>query len=337
MSVFQFPARQVVTSYTEVDESTPTRGRGDTQQGAPRLSLVADNGRAVGEADQFVLFILSDQATGPTILEASQIEPKIVGADDEPDVLVGLEMLSFHVGDAEQIDANTCATLRINFGKDESSENRVIDTVFWSIAAGLRLYDESQGRRTGGKEYKSDFRRAFANRPIEIPGGLGRLSIEVVKHVEPPWWRKVLGYGSSQTAKQLISVLGFPAITVQAIELIDELLNRLEDTKPQVLFRSIPMRLALSKWASDKFTHGNPRVRMGCLRPGFCVLARKRDHEAIAALNAVYYPHHDKLAPAEIDEFRLLSGDYDDPFAGMTYAVFKVGMKATKIDPVFDF
>ncbi len=334
MELFGTLADEVVTSYHPL-ETPMHRTRGGA--GTVGLNVTADSGRAVDLANQFVVFQVSSQLGGPTILEASQVDPKVKGSAEEPDVLSVLEMLSFHVTAAEEMESNTCATLRVNFGKDESSSNKTIDTVFWAVASGLRLYDQWSGKPSQTEDLKADFHKAFGNRPIEIPGGLGKLSFEVVKHEEPPWWRKLLGLGTSGAAKQLVSVLGFPAITLQAIGIIDELLERLSDSKSEVLFRSVPMRLALSGWARDQFTGGNPRIRMGVLNPGFCVLARGRDYGAIANADALYYPQFAKLAPANVAADDLLAGRYDDPFRDITYAIFRVGMRATKIDPTFNF
>src|SRR5579864_2396956 len=69
--------------------------------------------------DQFFAFQLSTQPDGPTLLEATQVEPAIEGGEENPDVLANVEMVSFHLASNEKIDPNTKATLRINIGKDE--------------------------------------------------------------------------------------------------------------------------------------------------------------------------------------------------------------------------
>ena len=246
-------------------------------------------------------------------------------------------MLSFHVGANEPIDKDTRATMRITFGKDQSSTDQRFDTLFWSIAAGLQLYDSAKNKPAESKDLNGDFRKAFGNRPIAIPGGLGRLSFQVIKHKEPAWWRKLVGFAQSDTAKSLVSILGFPAITTQAIALIDEQVGRLDDSAPAILFKSIPMRLALSQWAREEFTGGNPRIRMGSLRQGFSVLARGRDYETIAKSNASHFAHYGKLALTGVNESAIVSGNYEDPFKDSTYAVFRVGMRGTKIEPTFNF
>lgn len=338
MDLFGFSPDQVVTSYSIVggEEGLGVRRVGRRAEES-MLSLKSDSGAAVSLGDQFIVFQFNNQMEGPTILEASQVEPKIAGSPNEPDVRVAMEMLSFNLGANEGIDQDTRATMRINFGKDQSSTDKRFDTVFWSIAAGLQLYDSYKNKRTESKNLNGDFGKAFANRPIEIPGGLGQLSFQVVKHKEPPWWKKLFGFAHSDTAKSLVSVLGFPAITTQAITLIDELLGRLVDSEPEVLFGSAPMRLALSQWARDEFSGGNPRIRIGCLRQGFCMLARGRDYDTIAKSNAIYYSQYGKLVPTGVNDAQIVAGDYDDPFKNITYAVFRVGMGGTKLDPTFNF
>jgi hypothetical protein len=338
MSIFTFVQSDVLTSYALGQPKREVFRAGERAQGKETdLPLVSDSGREMDLADQFLVFQFGSQPNDQTILEASEVEPKLVGSPDQPDVLAVLQLLSFHVGSAAHIDKDTCATMRLNFGKDQSSSDTRFDTVFWSIAAGLRLYDEAKIGRSESRDLNGNFHRAFANRPIEIPGGLARLSFEVASHTEPPWWRRILGFGQTQAARRLVSLLGFPAITTQAIAVIDELLERLSDSQPTVLFRSLPMRLALSRWARDQFTGGNTKIRMGAMNPGLCVLARGRDYKSIADTDASYYPHYGKLVPAGVSDSALLSGQYHDPFRNMTYAIFRLGLKATTIDPTFNF
>ena len=135
---------------------------------------------------QFVIFQLNPKANEPAVLEASKVEPKIDGSRDEPDVLVALDLLSLQLGSGEEIDDGTKATLRLNFGKDESSTDKHFETAFWSVAAGLNLYNTATKKKGNNKDFGSDLQKAFGNRPIEIPGGLGRLSFEIVTRTDPP-------------------------------------------------------------------------------------------------------------------------------------------------------
>ena len=141
----------------------------------------------------------------------------------------------------------------------------------------------------------------------------------------------------SGTITEESSILGFPALTTQAIHMLDELMNRLDDSEPEVLFKSLPMRLALTQQAKSDYTGGNDRIRMGCLNPGFCILARGRDFSTLISSDAIYYPSYGKLVPMSISQADLMSGNYDDPFEDVTYAIFRVGMKKTKLDPTFNY
>lgn len=298
------------------------------------LTLSTDRGVTLGEADlrdQFLVFQFSDREQGPRILESSQVEPRLKGSDENPDIFVRLHMVAFHVGASEEVDRNVRATLRIDFGKDENS-NSPLDTLFWSIAAGLNLYNEAHGKRSEPKELKADFHEAFAKRPIEIPGGLGRLSFEVVKHQEPQWWRKIFGFLKGETARTLAAAIGFPAITTQAIDLLDQLLNRLDQDEPAVLFRSRPMTLALTDKAKRDVTGDIPGVSAGVLNPGYCLLARGRDFATIVARDPKFLVAYGKLVPGETSLEEFLAQGYDDPFEDMTYAVFRVAARETRLN-----
>lgn len=312
------------------------------------LVLPDDRGRVISvgadvakgpatDGDQFMVFQLNNSLDGPTILDSTEVQPSIDGNAENPDVLAAIQMLSFHVGENEGIDKNTRATLRMDIGKDESSTDKRFDTVFWSIAAGLQLYNNVKNGKTESKDLKSDFSQALSKRPIEIPGGLGRVTFNVIKHQEEPWWKQIFKFLESDTAKGLVSAFGLPAVTLQVINVFDQLLDRISNSSPKILFGGRPMRLAFSKQARTDFTGGNPRVSMGCLNAGFCVFTRGRDFNTVAKSNSVYYPTIGKLVPATVHPGEIAAGAYDDPLQNVTYAVFKVGTKATKLDPTFNY
>lgn len=287
--------------------------------------------------DQFIAFQLSNKKEGPAILESSEVTSSIAGSVDEPDILLQLEMQSFHIGKDIEVNKNSKATMRITIGKDKDSTDKYFDTAFWSIAAGLDLYNQIKEKPTDPKDLKADFRQAFGNRPIEIPGGLSNMTFEVVKHREPKWWQRIFQFLQSDTGKELTSTLGFPAVTGSAIKMLDELLNRLNRSEPEILFKSRPLRLALTEKAKIDYTGGSERVQIGSLAPGFCVLARGRDFDTFVNSNAFYYPTYGKLVPSDISQSQLVTGAYDDPFRDVTYAVFRLGMKSAKLDPTFNY
>lgn len=319
---------------------SPRFGSGDDGNPAEELPFRRDDGARPSDddlANQFVVFQLGNDPAGPAILSAESVAPQLAGSDAAPDIVTRLSLTAFHLGAGEDVEPGTRATMRINFGKDPESIDRYFDTAFWAVAAGLKLYDEQSARPAQTKELQADLNRAFGNRPIEIPGGLGNLSFEVVKHEEPAWWKRLFGFLGSGAGTALTSVLGFPAVTTTAIGLIDELLGRLADDDHEVLFRSAPMRLALTQRAHGEFTGGNPRIRLGALNPGYCILARGRDHAALAAADAVFYPTFGLLAPAKLDVRDVANLGRDNPLNALTYAVFRVQMKSVQLDPMFNF
>jgi hypothetical protein len=299
-----------------------------------------DENKRLSENDlsnQFIAFQLSEIKEGPAILESSEVTSKIKGSSDEPDVLMNIEMQSFHIGSDVNVDINTRATMRINIGKDENSTDKYFDTAFWSIATGIDLYNKAKNKPADPKDIKADFRQAFGNRPIEIPGGLSKMTFEVVKHREPKWWQRIFKFLQSDSGRTLTSTLGFPAITSNAINLLDDLLNKLEKSDPEILFKSRPLRLALSEKAKLDYTGGSERIRIGSLSPGFCVLARGKDFNTFINSDAYYYTTYGKLVPAKVSNADLVRGNYDDPFKDVTYAIFRIGMKSHKLDPNFNF
>jgi hypothetical protein len=253
-----------------------------------------------------------------------------------PDARARVDLASFSIGTDEGIDKNARATLRMDLGGD-SNANTNLDTLFWSVAAGMNLYNEAKNKKADAIDLKADFNSAFSRRPVEIPGGLANLSFEVVRHKEPKWYQKVFTFLQSGTGKTLTSAVGFPAITNQAIGFLDELLNRLDDSKPEILFKSRPMTLALTQRARDNFQAGVSSVSVGVLNPGFCLLARGRDYKTIIDNNPVYRSDVGLLKPKEMPVAEFLNAPHNNPFNRMTYAVLKVGSAEARIDPVLDY
>ncbi|MBS1145379.1 MAG: hypothetical protein H6R14_2785 [Proteobacteria bacterium] len=344
MSLFSFdPSRTLTNISTGGLVEPPARARGPVRRGGGTPDFLSglfsrDDGSAATRddlADQFIVYQISKEAEGPALLDASAVKPGLEGTPEQPDVLARLNMTSFHVGTGEDIDPDTRATMRITFGADASSSGRIMDTAFWAVAAGMKLYQN--GGVTQDKQLAADLNRAFANRPVEIAGGLGLLSFEVVRHEEPAWWKQLFAFAQGPTGQTLTSVLGFPAITQPALALVDELLGRLAEDKHEVLFKSAPMRLALTQQAHDEFTGGNPRIKLGGLSDGYCVLARGRDRDALVAADPVFYPTHGILAPATANPARIQELTTDNPLHTLTYAVFRIKTKSTMLDPDFAF
>lgn len=333
---------EAITTHHRIDDApdlgvllgSPEIATLDGRSARGPLAFATDRGHMLSEndvRDQFLIFQFSADEDGPRILETSDVAPALKGSSEEPDVRARIQLASFHVGKGEDIDKDTRATLRIDFGKDEKSDSP-LDTVFWSIAAGLKLYNGATKAPAEAKDIQADFNQAFSRRPIEIPGGLGKLRFEVVKHREPKWYQKVFDFIQGDTGKALISAVGFPGVTAQAVGLIDELVNRLDKDDPVPLFQSRPMTLALSERARASYTGGIPGIEIGSLSPGFCLLARGRDFDTVIEHDPLFLASYGLLVPKGVSRSDFLANAYDDPFTDVTYAVLRVAMDTSKLD-----
>jgi hypothetical protein len=277
--------------------------------------------------DQFFIFQLNDDPKGPAVLEPTEVAPSIKGSDDQPDVLMRLAMESLHVGKQEPVSPETKATTRVAVGED-SSVSRGFETLTWTLAAGLDLWDQYKNEQTQHNEMKADSHEAFGGSPIELVGGVGKLSFEVVKHKNPPWWRDLFKLAQDPTVNKLVSLVGFPAITLSAVSFVDGLLSKLLGSEdPDVLFKGRPMKLALTEKGRDELTAGLHTVKAGCVNPGFLVLARGRDRDEIVAADVEYHSELGVLIP------RGKRGEeiYDDALPEVTYAIMRLKMKQAKL------
>lgn len=341
--LFRFaPESAIVPTY--LPAGTPNLSRLIDDPGLPVMSLPGGGGAvsllsapttaSITDQNQFVVFQLSRQPDGPRILDLTQVDCAIDGSNDEPDVKMAISLEAFHTAQNEAVSKKSRATLRVIVGKDKDSTDQQFDTLFWVVTAGLKLYNESQQTPVNPKDLAQDFKQALGSKPIEIPGALATLHFEVVQHEkEPQWWQRIFTFLKSPASSGLISLLGFPAVTTSAISFLDEALNRLYDAQPRVLFSGMPLTLALTKRARESYVDGNPNVKIGALAPGFCVMTRRCDYQAIASSNACFNRMYGKLIPADITDAQFHSGDYQDPFANITYAVLRVGMRSTQLDP----
>jgi hypothetical protein len=283
-------------------------------------------------SNQFLVFQLTDQG----VEEPTTVQPKSEGSSDNPDMLVGISLEAFQVPAAD--GAAPAATLRFTMGKSPASSDRIFDTAFWCVATGLQLWDQAHGKAPA-KDLNSDFQKAFGKRPIEIPGGLAVMSLEVVRHKPQEWWQKIFTFLESSAGKALVSTIGFPAVASSAISAIDELLNRVIGGDAQVLFKSRPLTLALSKYAADTYTGGNSSIAVGVLNQGWVLLARGGDYKRITdrAKQIKFYPTLGIIAPSDVKIVDLISDPKANVFSDLTYGILRVGMKPTKLDPTFNY
>ena len=287
--------------------------------------------------DLFYCFQLNAKPDGATIIESSKVAPVLSGEDGKSDVYVKAEMLAFHVGDNEDIDRDAKATLRLNIGKDDNSTDTRFDKVLWAIAAGMDLYDDARNGRSGAKQLGGSFNAALGKRPIEIPAGLAELSFEVVKHKEPKWWQKIFKFLGSGTGKSVISLLGFPALAVNALGIIDDALGRLEGNDPEVLFKGARVPLALTKRAKDDFVAGYGRVAIGVRTQACAFLRGDGTFQKSRMQKPASMRHTGCWCLIQSRQRRFPARAYDDPFKNVTYAVLRIGMQPARFDPAFNY
>lgn len=323
-------------AFKATDDAGPRPGMLESAKGA----LFFDGGGAAAPSkddlqDQFLVFQFGKKKSDPAIIESSNVVPDLQGSDDRPDINAGLELVSFHVARGEAIDKDTRATMRIDFGNSPTAQMTEIFT--WAVAAGIDLYEKAKKKEGQPSGIKGNLNKSFGNRPIEIAQGLGQLTFQVVKHKEPTWWRQIFNFVGGDTGKSIISMLGFPALTNEAIGVINRLLDKFDNGAPEILFQSRPLRFALTQRAKDEITGGSERVPMGALNKGYCLLARGRDFSRIVENDAYYYPTYEKLVPAGVTPDQVVAGGYKDPFAEVTYAVFRLGLAETQLAPRVSF
>ena len=314
-------------------QSTPL-DLGPLRKGGGRIDRIRATGGALADiGNQFLLFHLTP--TG--LAEPSEVPPTTEGSEDAPDMLVAASLEAFQM-DHSDLSPEDSATVRFTMGKDPSSTDRNFDNAFWCIAAGLRLFDEAQSAPASAPNLRTDFKKAFGNRPIEIPGSLAVMSFEIVRHRPEGWWQRIFKFLESGTGKALTSALGFPAITHAAVQVIDELVSRFQDNAGSLL-QSRPMTLALSQRALSAYTKSNPQIRMASLNPGWSLIARGADYARLTrdGPKIRFYPHLGVIAPEGLSLSELLAAPESNPYNAMTYGLLRIDMKPTQLDPKFNY
>lgn len=300
----------------------------------PKIPLLGGEPKSGEPSDNFMMFRLGG-ADNP-IVDLTEVSPEIVGDQNEPDVHVSLSMMAFHISDsfAKKIDETSRATLRLDLGKDRSS-NSPLEPLFWSVAAGLDFYEHVRSGNNSDKpkEMSDNFTETFRRRPVEIPGGLGQLRLEVIAHPEKPWWRRALsGLGQDQNLKKIVSTVGFPGIALDAVKLIDEMIGQFEAKSATPIIQSRPLTLAFSKAAQSDYTGGLDVVKIGCVSPGYYVLLKGHDAQQLRHDPPLFLGHTGHLVSKqtwESDKGNI--GKSSAPYTDITYAVVRIRARGAKI------
>ena len=330
MSLFNYhPSDSIdyVSLQEELERQTSVQSRGG---GAPR-SMAWDLSK------QFLIFQIQPPETGTATVELSEVLPQFEGSPDEPDMLMQLEMICFNLANHEKVNAKTRATLRV-IVEQMDSVNAKLEPLVWVISAGLKLYNLAENRRALPAELKMDFKKSFGQRPIEIPKGRATLTFDVYKHKEPKWWNRIFSFITSTTGKTLTSAIGFPGVTQEAVGIINDLLNKLGRLKTETLFKSKAIKLALNKSAQEAGSAGSGGfIKVGVLNPGLFLLCQGKDYKFFRNNPAVYYEEYGVLVPQGTAIETVMEQSYQNPYMDKTFAIFRVGMQPTKLEPQMIF
>lgn len=275
---------------------------------------------AADDSNQFILLQLSDG--DKRVVNTSQVVPQLKG-DEKSDINMLLDFEGFKVGADEDIDPGTKATLQLQIGQEKNVDG--LEKLFYCINGGLDLYNDIKKKSAEAKDFKKSTSEALGKKPISIPAGIGQLSLKVVKHEEPKWWQRIFQFAKSDTGRELMSLIGFAGVTETAVNCLAGMLDNLFDKQPQVLFQSQPIRLAFNQSAKEELSGGLSTNFVSSLNPGFWVMARKRDYQAIVNAKPIYYGGLGLLAPDGMSEIEADSNN--NPFSRLTYAVIRSRMK----------
>ncbi len=274
--------------------------------------------------DQFILLQLDDDAQ-KRVLRTSEVNPLLSGQGNKPDVTMAIDIEGFKVADSDEIHPDTKATLQLSVGQEKNMTG--LDKLFYCVNGGLDLFNEWKRKKADSNDFKKSTSEALGNRPISLPMGMGQISLKVVRHREPLWWQKIFSFAKTDKGRELVSLVGFPGINQTAVHVLGNMMDNLFTRQPEILFQSLPIRVALSQAAKEEMAGGLSSAYVSCLNPGYWIMARQSDYEAIMSAKPVYYNGYGILAPDGMSETDALRDAGNNPFSKLTYAVIRARIK----------
>jgi hypothetical protein len=282
----------------------------------------------------FFIFQVADKS-GHRILMSSEVEPALNVKDTNPDINLWIDIDSFKLSPEEGIDPTTKATLQLVVGQEQKMDT--LDKLFYCINGGLDLYDQLNSKYSKASDFKKATGEALGNKPISLPGGIGSISLKIIKHQDPPLWKRVFDFAKTDKAKELISLIGFGGITDTALKTIGGLMDNVFthlDKEPEILFKSSSLKAAFSKRGKKLLNGGLSINYVSSLNSGIWLMAKLADYQKIKNLNPIYYSGSGMLAPDGFTEFQALSAK-DNPFFNITYIILNVRMKEVNLKQNF--
>lgn len=286
-------------------------------------------------ANQFIPFQIDGSGDQNAVRHLHEMEPAFAGSDDKPDVLMRVEMVDFHLAENKKLKEGDRATMNITIRQQNPVDDH-LQPLYWIATTGLDLYKMFTDKSQDNEQGKADLHEAFGRRPIEIPKGTAVLKFDVKKHPKTQWWEYLFAGVRSQAGQALVKILGLPGIALDAVKAVEDLVGRLVDHQAETLFASNELPLVLTQSAKDRLLDGNKHNKVGALRPGLFLLARGEDYKLIKEQAPFYHYTYKRLFPAGTDDMDILDPDYIDPFKNVTYAIFRVAMVDTKLNPAYE-
>lgn len=323
----------------DVSDPQPTLSYDKLLQELEQMDLEAKGGslKALQEklANQFIPFQIDGSGEQNAVRHLHEMEPAFTGSDDKPDVLMRVEMVDFHLAENKRLEKGDRATMNITIRQQNPVDDH-LQPLYWIASTGLDLYEMFTDDNADSEDGKADLHEAFGRRPIEIPKGTAVLKFDVKKHPKTQWWEYFFAGVRSQAGKSLVKILGLPGIALDAVKAIEDLINRLVDNQAETLFASNELPLVLTQSAKDRLLDGNKHNKVGALRPGLFLLIRGEDYKLIKEQAPFYHYTYKRLFPAGTNDMNILDPDYIDPFRNITFAIFRVAMTDTKLNPAYE-
>jgi len=271
------------------------------------------------------------------------IQPEIEGSAETPDIYMKMTMEKFHIDKRIYCDKNSTATFRLVVGPAQNKISEKVKPIFWVISAGMKLH-ELFSNNQGDRDQKMDINldESFNGKPIEIPGGVVSIHLDVVKHRHPKWWKNLFNFLKDTVGKTVISAIGFPAVTGEAINIIDNTLNQIDRLKDrEYIFSSTRtgILVSLTKWGDQKAewfgATGDFSGSLGSLNPGVWIMIQTKDIPFFTKTPFYFDQVYGGLIPIGTTPLEAKAPDFVNPFDNTTFAVFKVDMVPTNLSVDF--
>lgn len=317
------------------------RGGGTAIQSALPKVVDPRQPSSVSATEKEVFYPLyMEPKTGQLMVPFSDsIQPGLGGSPENPDAKIKLQLEAFHLPENR---GDRRATVRISVSQDGAFV-RGNDTLSWIVTSGLDLYKQAKGgesRRQPG-DIKADLDKAFMGKAVSLPGGGGFIEISIYAHEKASpleqIWNSIVSLFQSPAGIALGATVGFPALTLPAVQFFDGLIERVKQDTDVPIMRTKQLRCAFTARALDDMLLGSSNV-FPVINQGFYVLAPAGHLDTIRDLQPKYLGGVGLLKPTKGDQSNLSNEQYLDaygrgqyPFMNVPYAVISVRVQEANL------